>query len=135
MKDVIVTLKTAKLAKEKGFDYSLEYYFFPVEDDREYIIRHKSTYFKPYTLEEVYKQELFKLTYPAPTQSLLQKWIRERHNIHIDIFIQDEAPYTNFYYRIMEIGQYFVISYYNDISATYEEALEKGLQHALKQIK
>ena len=69
----------------------------------------------------------------APTQSLLQKWLREVHEISIKI----DDYYTNsrvrFDYNVCELGSQ------EDnpvgIFETYEEALEIGLQEALKLIK
>ena len=69
----------------------------------------------------------------APTQSLLQKWLREVHEISIKI----DDFYTNsrvrFDYNVCELGSQ------EDnpvgIFETYEEALEIGLYQALKQSK
>lgn len=73
----------------------------------------------------------------APTQSLLQKWLRERHRIHIainglynnnimiaytfDICLVDANPYKE--------GIHSVMTY-----PTYEEALETALKQALNKI-
>ena len=78
MEDTLINFETAKLAKEKGFDEKVY---------REY---DKSGYLRctsksadvvlgPY-------DELLKSTeYPAPTQSLLQQWLREKHQIIVDV--------------------------------------------------
>lgn len=62
--------------------------------------------------------------YHAPTQSLLQKWLREKHNIFIQINV-------NFNVRI-----YYKDELYDEIFTfhSYEGALEKGLQESLKLI-
>ena len=83
--------------------------------------------------EVVEWKELMKTLVLAPTQSLLQKWLREVHKISIKI----DDYYTNsrvrFDYNICELGSQ------EDnpvgIFETYEEALETGLYQALKQIK
>ena len=73
-----------------------------------------------------------------PTQSLLQKWLREVHKLHVNIImyeywypeveiINDRAesyPHPNYEYPNGKVDY-----------ETYEEALEIGLQEALKLIK
>lgn len=127
MKEEFITLETAKLAKEKGFDEKVY---------REY---DKSGYLRctsksadvvlgPY-------DELLKSTeYPAPTQSLLQRWLRERYKIDIIIL-----P------KLKDLGKFYGGYIDNDIDMihksigsnflTYEHALEKALINALNQIK
>ena len=132
MEDTLISFETAKLAKEKGFDEKVY---------REY---DKSGYLRctsksadvvlgPY-------DELLKSTeYPAPTQSLLQRWLREVHKINIfissktienkTIFIPHgrTIPDTIKNNLIVDIIQYCT-------NNTYEEALEIGLQKALNLI-
>ena len=69
-----------------------------------------------------------------PTQSVAQKWIRETKNLHIEISYMYENYWT---YDILTIPRHDLIGLsdrpiirYN----TYEEALEAGLQEALKLI-
>jgi len=73
--------------------------------------------------------------------SLLQKWLREEHGIHVN-----PTPYRESADHSNEITGYYVgtIYYtngdcYNGVEdsnySTYEEALEAGLQEALKLIK
>ena len=68
-----------------------------------------------------------------PTQSLLQKWLREEHNIHILVAA------TGFKDGSGSIPNRYDVMYFKDICKntfdsiheTYEEALEEGLQQAL----
>ena len=60
----------------------------------------------------------------APTQSLLQKWLREEHSLHMEIFLSDNSPYTGYYYRVMTIGQYFTTSHDGILSDKFEYALK-----------
>ena len=69
-----------------------------------------------------------------PTQSVAQKWLRETKNLHIEISYMYENYWT---YDILTIPRHDLIGLsdrpiirYN----TYEEALEAGLQEALKLI-
>lgn len=76
----------------------------------------------------------------APTQSLLQKWLREIHNLHICIELESNA----WHYIIKECYQTYDKRKESDIINdewymidfdTYEDALETALQEALKLIK
>lgn len=76
--------------------------------------------------------------YYQPTQSLLQKWLREIKNLHIAI-IRDACGYG---YDICKAdnGTHITDGVFdgpNDGGQwdTYEEALETGIQEALKLIK
>lgn len=69
-----------------------------------------------------------------PTQFVAQKWLRETKNLHIEISYMYENYWT---YDILTIPRHDLIGLsdrpiirYN----TYEEALELGLQEALKLI-
>lgn len=75
--------------------------------------------------------------YDAPTQSLLQKWLREIHNIQIVVHPKEHSSLGLVYVvDVFYNDQVFNITYDGVYSAykTYEEALEKGLQEALKLI-
>lgn len=128
------TYQTAVLAKEKGFDWKVRSHY----KERDIIYNGK-----PYNFNSKEEQKLWstKLT-SAPTQSELQKWLREKHKIHIiiepagknfDLFIgyccktqQDVIEYE------MEI----INTKYEDIKMypSYEEALEELLLEALNKI-
>ena len=69
-----------------------------------------------------------------PPKSVAQKWLRETKNLHIEISYMYENYWT---YDILTIPRHDLIGLsdrpiirYN----TYEEALESGLQEALKLI-
>lgn len=71
-------------------------------------------------------------TFSAPTQSLLQKWLREEHSLHI--MISCLLGGGGYMFDVLE-------TMYGDKRTvcvkefkTYEEALENGLQEALKLI-
>ena len=141
MKEQLINLETAKLAKEKGFDIQCIHGF--VEDVSDGLSkgiseefywelgdRPNDNYFE--NLLNYDQEDVF--FYSRPTQTLLQKWLREEHLIHIEILLSEESPYNTFYYRIMQIGKYFTLSHDGIYKNTYEEALEKGLFEALKLI-
>lgn len=69
----------------------------------------------------------------APTQSLAQKWLREKYGIHIEIY----ANATGWGWILTKCaGNGSVIKEIRDCKFfnTYEEALEEGLEIALKLI-
>ena len=108
MTEELVTLETAKLLKEKGFQ------------QRKYFINVS-------TLHHCYK------SLSVPPQSIAQKWLRENHSIHIAV---DFNQYGRWYYRLYDIEDYDFLSEteVDKIYKSYEEALEAGIEEALKHI-
>lgn len=117
MKEKLITFETAKLAKKKGFRYVTQ------GGTVGQIMRKVGVSYE--TKKSIYKVYV--------TQSLLQKWLREEYLLHIEIGFQhctwwcsiNKLPYASFIDSDL-IGR-------TDFSS-YEEALEKGLQEALKLI-
>ena len=73
MEDTHITFETAKLAKEKGFNiYTLTKFDYQGETES-------------CDLKEFNFWVLEGGHYSRPTQTLLAKWLREEHNIHIEI--------------------------------------------------
>ena len=75
--------------------------------------------------------------YHFPTQSLAQKWLRETNNLHISI-IRNACGY-NYDICKADNGTHMASSVYKGTNDgeewdSYEEALEAGLQEALKLI-
>lgn len=129
MKEEFVTLETAKLMKKKGFreDVFTFYEADGVEDDM--ILSETYDYSENFNK----KDDCFS----APSQSLVQKWLRETKNLHISI-IRNACGYG---YDICKAdnGTHIADGIFdgpNDGGQwdTYEEALEVGIQEALKLI-
>lgn len=150
MKDKIINFETAKLAKEKGFKISCHSYYFEDEEFRENKIETINGYYGDtviYGQEDFYEnwndafltakngdrcfgcnsQRYFE-TYSAPSQSLLQKWLREKHKIVI--YIQ---PKIHLYYEwhIITTDNHIISS---ERSYDWEELLESALYESLKLI-
>ena len=130
MKEQLITLDTAKLAKEKGFNglcydcynlHGMQYSNGWCEyiDDNEVELPFKSDVLTPTDML-------------APTQSLLQKWLRDVHGIHIEINSPD-MPKQLWYGHLRRVSKFGNICDLGEYD-TYEEALEVGLQEALKLI-
>lgn len=126
-----VSLEVGKLAKEKGFNIE--------------------TYSVDYMVDGNYPGERGACVScteyaPAPTQSLLQKWLREVHQIYVDVDL-DQTTYPKFCYMISRfIGnptnlaaeEWDWENYPNGenwgLHRKWEDALEEGLFEALKLI-
>ena len=155
MKDQLISFETAKLAKEKGFD-EICYCSYNVwrgnirKSDTEETALNKYLIIddNPYSRDGNYVLDEFKNSYSkeyitSPTQSLLQKWLREEHNWHIIIFTDDgDLEYDNlrYYFEVRYIIPSFKGEDKDSLVSeegykTYEEALEFGLLEALQLIK
>ena len=120
--------------KEKGFDWDVLHSYRDGKLDYE-------DYFRG-TIDELYFNAngrnitKFKEIISAPTQSLLQRWLREVHNTIVEITWQMCS--TGYEYAVIDMNN--PPEYNDDIERitsfkTYEEALEEGLLEALKLIK
>lgn len=61
-----------------------------------------------------------------------QKWLRERHNLHITIFSQSQESWQ---YRITKPHQKLEDGLHGEDFASYEEALSEGIKEAVKILK
>ena len=129
IEEQIISLETAKLANNKGFNAECDYFYnrgsnYKLQNDS--IIR---------TGDD--------LIYEAPTQSLLQRWLRELHGVDIHI-TRNKPSYREYRVEIYKVDDtrtyiHFQINeeksngckWFDD----YEEALETALLEALKLIK
>ena len=118
MEEQLVSFETAKLAKKQGFKERCHYFFnegsgWKIQED--YILRQDKTI-------------------EAPSQSLLQKWLREVYNTHLMV-----EPFYN-EQKVLVYGFDLITERIEEETIvekgfkTYEEALEVGLQEALKLI-
>lgn len=131
IEEKLITFDTAKLAKEKQFNvpviYCHEWTKNEVRICKNEWEKGITVNWNSHTGEENGYCVIF---YSAPTQSLLQRWLREVHNIHIWIE----------YYTDLKVYDYRLVSSLieedtnndEDVFETHEEALEIGLQEALK---
>lgn len=123
MTEELVTLETAKLLKEKGFN---EYCKYVISD-------------KGLMMETIFRtsKDLPKSFYSCPMQSIAQKWLRETKNLHIEIY----RSAVGYGYAIVKADNG---TWQEDDDSrgpnddglwdTYEEALEAGIREALKLI-
>jgi len=124
MTDEKVGFDVARLAKEKGFDVPTLYCF----------LLDRSEQFS--SGEEgdcaLYNHNLWDY-YSRPTQSLLARWLREVHKIHISpMFI---GPDTNKYQYRIDIEGSGNTGKYSKWFLSFEECFEEGLKEGLSLIK
>jgi len=139
MEDVLISQETVKLANEKGFnEYTsrMKSLYVILEDLWEQD-HHNGNDFLMYAKDEIITSEespshpgvKFKCLGRRPTQSILQKWLRDEHQIDVWVekFPDDERyfPQSPQLKLLNGIGTFF----------NYEEALEVILQMALTVIK
>ena len=135
MEEQLISFETAKLAKKKGFNEpTIEYLCMSEDSDIPYQIDDDFGECKwnedNFTTRDLKVDWEVDDVFAVPTQSLLQKWLREVYNIHIAILPKilpsNEIKYYCFKGKIKKD--------FKDLYNTYEEALEKSLQEALKLI-
>ena len=114
MKDQLISFDVAKLAKEKGFNWNVK--TFIMNDNYNYAFDYEKG-----IVADFIKQ---------PTQSLLQKWLREEHKLSVEVYFNNGWSYdicdleTNLQ-NISEPYEY----------KTFENAFEVALMVALNMIK
>jgi hypothetical protein len=119
MEEELISFGTAKLAKEKGCDIKGNCIY--IGDKDVDLIQNYGTINKDY--------------WQAPTQSLLQKWLREEHNLRVEVQSLIDSTYAYSIYQVLQNNSYCKeIIFKQTESCIYKEALEVGLKHALKLI-
>lgn len=130
MKEQLINFETAKLAKEKGFDVPTRDFYADEswEDEKVY---NCGTVGYPEFTNDMESDHGFGNITPTSTQSLLQKWLREVHNIDVESRgVRYTGDSKTSYYQPYMNGSILAMVRYN----SYEEALEIALQEALKLI-
>lgn len=127
MEEQVVKLETAKLAKEIGFDELCRLTYTQagfVNGHPRNFGRNSETYYPSFSCM-------------CPTQSFLQRWLREKYSIHITPkpFWDSELEQIVFDCEIIDIQDNFNEYSMETVYDTYETALEEGLIEALNKIK
>ena len=148
MKEELISFETSKLAKDKGFDVPVRYGVYGVKMK---LTENYGSSRNPRQIDINWnsknKQQVRSQATSVPTQSLLQKWLREVHRINVEsyrlpnidlyrcLFIPMDLPKPDTYKTVNEayISRKEYLS--KERHETYEQALEAGLLEALKLIK
>ena len=115
----------AQLLKEKGFD---ELCIFKYNSEG---VRMKAGV----AIDEWQNFELDDNEYSCPSQAMAMKWLRENHNIFIQIsaVLQDQPFGLHYRPSIQDYHAYARHDNFNEY-VTYEEAVEAALKYALENL-
>ena len=121
-----VSFETAKLLKEKGFDI-------PVNTYRDDFIQHGKVVI---SRQECLSEDF----YPAPTQALAMRWLREEKHIYIQIMLDSWAcgGHLGYYIVIQKTDSDFEMMLQDAVDevfySTYEEAAEAAIKYCLEKL-
>lgn len=107
MKEQLISVEVAILAKEKGFPFNIN---------------------TTYKIVDIFGISFFGT--PLTTQSLLQKWLREVHKFNVTPHFYVKSGWSCRIEPLYHFGSIWT-NHFN----SYEESLEAGLKEALKLIK
>ena len=117
-----VSFETAKLLKEKGFNYPCRVVYSPKG-----VVKH-------YLKEEAYAHHLKGHKKLCPTLQMAMKWLREVHNIVINIgwgeILEDRFQWWCIILNLKDGSILRESEYY----ATYEEACEAAIKYCLENL-
>lgn len=141
MQETLISFETAKLAKEKGFDWIVSDAYHKNTGELVFTDWENVESNDDILIPDDFNTDDESWLISAPTQSLLQKWLREVHNIIVEVvtyYNETDLPLN----KPIKPKGYFAWDYYNENFSeekapkfkTYEQALEQGLQEALKLI-
>lgn len=119
MKDQLISFETAKLAKEKGFGKTLDTIYPHAYKDEKTLVLNSCN-----NCEDGFIS--------APTQSELQKWLREVHNIHLLVEPYYNRENTLVYGVDVILEKTKEQTLIEDGFESYELSLEFGLYESLK---
>lgn len=119
MTEELISFETAKLAYNKRFDW--------IKSDNKWYEDNGDLDFSFQGYDENTENKI-----TAPTQSLLQKWLREKHEIYVNVKAFNNNESIMFFCDYYDFKNLTIKAVTHQ--KTYEEALEKGLFEALKLI-
>jgi|15BtaG_2_1085339.scaffolds.fasta_scaffold00708_17 hypothetical protein len=129
MKEKLIEFTTAKLAKEKGFNQRWSHYY-TWNDEKHILCGDFGVCDSSYGIPSTEHSDI-PVAY-APTQSLLQKWLREEHELIVETrFAGEDRFYADVYNRNYGLVSASMAS---DVK-NFEQALEAGIKSALQLIK
>lgn len=140
MEEQLITFETAKLAKEKGFSINTtEYWEYQASGPERYKFITEDSPGATWVNDDL------KNRICISTQSLLQRWLREKKEIYIHIAVWRNMDHCDEFTSIITKPAYIKPLYDKSnkgldimeskavaFKHTYEEALEAGLQEGLK---
>lgn len=132
MKEELVTFETAKLLKQKGFHELCLFWYYEDGQQGGGRIGKLSSYDSTCDENSGGGDQYGNKIICAPSQSLVQRWLREIHNLHLEAmpirWATNNIECYTWTMRNFNKGGYFSAG---DEYSTYEESLEEGIQKAL----
>ena len=121
--DEICTYEVCKLAKEKGFNVqTFDWYDYT------------GNYHKGFIPHELHECPQYK-EYYAPTQSLLQRWLREEKGYYVYPFFDNESKRWTWVCRELTGDKWIqLLDFEERYFDTYELALEDALKYTLENL-
>ena len=121
IQDEYIKFETAKLLKEKGFDEKCGYcYAFFGEDDIKALeLKH-----------HVSGLSLAEKRYPYVTQSVALKWLREIHDIKVNVWYNNSNYAIEYFESNIQTGAGKFV-FIGDGYPTYEQACEAAIKYCL----
>ena len=125
-----VSFEIAKLLKEKGFDVPCDSYYIYFESNVTLYKGHLPEFSDSNINHNKYDDRISR-----PSQSLALKWLREVHNIYIDILTYTTGKNIQFRWVGYEKGRLFSQEEGKTIYFdSYEQAVEAALLYVLKNL-
>lgn len=122
IKEDYVSFETAKLLKERGFNEECEYFYDYY--DNEYFICSNGV--------SAYNDDEHPTYYSMPTLQMAIKWLREVHNLFIEMHIQNGGNYIGYIYNTNGFG---LIGWdKRRVSSSYEKACEAAIKYCLENL-
>ncbi len=120
-----VSFETAKLLKEKGFPQGTFRCHYIIDGNSHYKSFENRCGFGDYDII-------------APTQSMAMKWLREKHSIVIEPFIQEDTKYVWYIHRIeTKFSKKYLVFCWgskNHKYERYESACEAAIKYCLENL-
>lgn len=129
------SFEVAKLLKEKGFNEPTETIIYP--DNNIVFVDTNSISRIPHQKLRNSENNIYDNSVCCPTLQMVFKWLREIHNLHIDIFIgiTEDDTYTFWTYFIVDLkGNMIVNAYGEDINfkgESYEQTVDSAIKYSL----
>ena len=136
VKEDYVSFETAKLLKEKGFDWVCHAtYDTAVTGGKPKFSEYEVLSYFPYGMKNT--DDKYSMIISAPTIQLAMKWLREVHNIHIVVhpYTDEEGQNWSFIFDKYTYGCWQELGIYiTDSWSSYEEACEVAIKYCLDKL-
>ena len=134
--EAYISFETAQIAKEKRFEEKVQKAYIihkgkhniKINGDIGEVLIPEGYNFNSDPLKDY---DEWNIPYSKPTQSLLARWLREKHGKNVYSIMSNKGKYIVW---VQDIHSLFKVKT-TDLYDSYEKALEAGLQEALKLIK